>query len=270
MAPAGVAVTQGLAQLRGALGTFADQVGGAHRQTVIAAAAAVQHVEQMRNSNILPSEEEWKDAVAEAMRLTSEAAGYVQDRSGEAAKYSRDNPAHAALIAAGVTLLAVPGVITVPVTGILGLVGFTGQGVLAGSTAAAIQSGIGNVVAGSVFAFGQSFAAGGQALAALNGIVQVGGAATSIAGMGGWLKDRMEPIYNGYVFNSNAEAIRLVFSAILALLSAFALTPILNLFGISPAGISGAFAGAVAMVAIGTMNYCLTMALKRAWEEAMG
>lgn len=83
MDPSGVAVTQALAQLRGALGTFADQVGGAHRQTVIAAAAAVQHVEHMLNSNILPSEEQWKDAVAEAMRLTSEVAGYIQGKSGE-------------------------------------------------------------------------------------------------------------------------------------------------------------------------------------------
>lgn len=46
-------------------------------------------------------------------------------------------------------------------------------------------------MAGSAFAFGQSFAAGGQAWAALNGIVQAGGAATSVAGMGGWLKDMM-------------------------------------------------------------------------------
>ena len=43
----------------------------------------------------------------------------------------------------------------------LGLIGFTAKGVAAGSTAAAIQSTIGNVVAGSVFSAAQSAAATG-------------------------------------------------------------------------------------------------------------
>ncbi|KAF1996227.1 hypothetical protein P154DRAFT_580154 [Amniculicola lignicola CBS 123094] len=59
-------------------------------------------------------------------------------------------------------------VITAP---LLGLVGFTGVGVAAGSLAAGIQSGLGNVVAGGVFATLQSAAMGGYGAATVAGAV---------------------------------------------------------------------------------------------------
>ncbi|THH17918.1 hypothetical protein EW146_g2980 [Bondarzewia mesenterica] len=46
-------------------------------------------------------------------------------------------------------------------SGIVGLLGFGSQGVVAGSWAAAVQAGIGNVAAGSPFAIAQSIGAGG-------------------------------------------------------------------------------------------------------------
>lgn len=47
--------------------------------------------------------------------------------------------------------------------------------VLPGTVAAAAQSSIGNIAAGSVFATLKSAGAGGAGLAAVNGVVQVGG-----------------------------------------------------------------------------------------------
>lgn len=69
-------------------------------------------------------------------------------------------------------MAAAPGLVTVP---LLGAAGFGQGGVIAGSIAAGIQSGIGNVAAGSVFAFFQGAGAGGAALAAVNGVVQGAG-----------------------------------------------------------------------------------------------
>merc|ERR1712215_666334 len=67
----------------------------------------------------------------------------------------------------------------------LGAMGFSGKGVMAGSLAAGIQSGIGNVASGSIFAFAQSVSAGGlglmgKAVAAVGGtyLGAKGGAAT--------------------------------------------------------------------------------------------
>ncbi|ODN90789.1 hypothetical protein L198_06106 [Cryptococcus wingfieldii CBS 7118] len=58
------------------------------------------------------------------------------------------------------------------VGGGLGLFGFGAAGVTAGSLAASIQAGIGNVAAGSLFAFLQSAGAGGVALPVLTGVVK--------------------------------------------------------------------------------------------------
>jgi len=58
-------------------------------------------------------------------------------------------------IGAGIVLLSI---FAIP---ILNLIGFTAGGVAAGSIAAAIHSGIGNVVAGSLFAVAQAAGAGG-------------------------------------------------------------------------------------------------------------
>jgi hypothetical protein len=66
------------------------------------------------------------------------------------------------------------------------------DGQYTGTVASAIQSSIGNVAAGSLFATAQSAAAGGAGTMVLNGIVQTGGAAIA-AGSGGlaWVKAKL-------------------------------------------------------------------------------
>jgi len=61
-----------------------------------------------------------------------------------------------------------------------------------GTIAAGVQSSIGNVAAGSVFATLQSAGTGGAGLAVVNGVAQVGGCAMAAAGSGlAFLKSKM-------------------------------------------------------------------------------
>lgn len=69
----------------------------------------------------------------------------------------------------------------------LSLAGFTTAGVAAGSMAAAVQSGIGNVVAGSMFAMLQSLGAAGMTA----GTVATAGAAAGAAGAGAAVADNL-------------------------------------------------------------------------------
>lgn len=65
--------------------------------------------------------------------------------------------AHPVFTSVAVGTLAAP----VAVPAALGILGFSATGVVAGTTAAAIQASIGNVAAGSLFAAAQSVAAAG-------------------------------------------------------------------------------------------------------------
>ena len=67
---------------------------------------------------------------------------------------------------------------SIAVVPVLGLAGFAGTGPVAASAAAAWQSSIGIVQAGSLFSFCQSAAMGG---AAVNGIIACGAAGGSVA-----------------------------------------------------------------------------------------
>ncbi|KAK0480317.1 adaptin N terminal region-domain-containing protein [Armillaria novae-zelandiae] len=80
----------------------------------------------------------------------------------------------------------VAGVVLTPVIvpAALGIVGFGAAGPVAGTLAAVIQSGIGNVAAGSAFAVAQSIGMGGAIPA---GVYAVSGAA---AGVAGWAAGR--------------------------------------------------------------------------------
>ena len=69
-------------------------------------------------------------------------------------------------------------------SGIITVVGFTKGGIGAGTLAAAIQSGIGNVAAGSTFAALQS--AGATGLVATVGTVGASVAVVGVAGYGGY------------------------------------------------------------------------------------
>lgn len=64
---------------------------------------------------------------------------------------------------------------------------------IVGSVAAAAQGSIGNAVAGSLFAMGQSAGAGGTGAAVVNGAVQVGGAVMSLGSAGlAWAQELNE------------------------------------------------------------------------------
>ncbi|KAI8629726.1 hypothetical protein F5Y19DRAFT_475178 [Xylariaceae sp. FL1651] len=106
--------------------------------------------------------------------------------SRKTTEWATANPRMALTVGAGAALVVAPMAIAAPV---LGAVGFGAQGVVAGSTAAGIQSGLGSVVAPSLFATLQSAAAGGYGVAVIVPIVQgVGGALASVAGAATFLK----------------------------------------------------------------------------------
>ena len=103
-------------------------------------------------------------------------------KGGRFRAYARAHPfLLASQIAGGVAMTA-----SVAVLPVLGLVGFAAAGPVAGSAAAAWQSSIGLVQAGSLFAWCQSAAMGG---AAVNGIIACGaaGGGVALAATGGGL-----------------------------------------------------------------------------------
>ncbi|KAJ9601939.1 hypothetical protein H2200_013498 [Cladophialophora chaetospira] len=109
---------------------------------------------------------------------------HAPEAAGNAGDWVFQNPklaTGAGVIAFGVTLVVCPGCATAP---LLSTAGFGAGGVQAGSAAAAVHAGIGNIVAGSAFAIGQSAGAGGAGLAIVNGVAQAGGGVLIAAGGG--------------------------------------------------------------------------------------
>ncbi|KAK0495229.1 hypothetical protein EDD18DRAFT_266995 [Armillaria luteobubalina] len=90
----------------------------------------------------------------------------------------------------------------------LGIVGFGAAGPVAGSLAAAIQSGIGNVAAGSAFAVAQSIGMGGAIPA---GVYAVSGATAGVAGWAaGWFgSDEPNPTLIRQQLNSGRDRAKL-------------------------------------------------------------
>ena len=87
------------------------------------------------------------------------------------------NPVQTASILGGTTLLT----LSCATPAILGAVGFSSIGPVAGSAAAAWQASIGSVAAGSVFTVLQSAAMGGAALGVITGVgAAIGGAAVAV------------------------------------------------------------------------------------------
>jgi Interferon-induced 6-16 family len=116
--------------------------------------------------------------------LTHEVPGLVS-RLG---KHIKDNPITFGLQALGGTAV-VASLVAVPV---LGFVGFSAAGPVAGSAAAAWQASVGLVEAGSLFAWCQSAAMGG---AAFNGILALGATGAGVVGvssLGGSTKEVRE------------------------------------------------------------------------------
>ncbi|KAI0182420.1 hypothetical protein EV127DRAFT_449632 [Xylaria flabelliformis] len=104
----------------------------------------------------------------------------VADKSRKAVEWAAANPGKTAAIGAGAVLIAVPMAAVAPV---LGVAGFGANGVIAGSAAAAVQSSIGSVGAGSLFATLTSAGAGGYGVAAASACAQAVGAGVASAGV---------------------------------------------------------------------------------------
>ncbi|KPM37771.1 hypothetical protein AK830_g8803 [Neonectria ditissima] len=92
-----------------------------------------------------------------------------------AKNWARTNPLQAAALGGSAIVVAAPAIVAAPV---LAIAGFGANGIVGGSIAAGIQSGMGSVAAGSLFATLQSAGAAGYGLAAVHGAVQ----ATAIMG----------------------------------------------------------------------------------------
>ncbi|KAK1700908.1 hypothetical protein BDP55DRAFT_625174 [Colletotrichum godetiae] len=124
----------------------------------------------------------------------SEVESDEPSRLKKAIDWMRENPGTTTcygLSASSLAVLAAPALVAAPA---LGLAGFGSQGIVAGSAAAGIQAGIGNVVAPSLFATLQSAGAAGYGATVVNGVIQAGAgfSATAFAWWGAKKKDRGE------------------------------------------------------------------------------
>lgn len=119
------------------------------------------------------------------MPVLESIAATVTVAGTQAANWISRNPRSTAGIATSAVVMIAPALVTAP---FLAVAGFGAAGVQAGSIAAGVQAGVGNVAAGSVFAVLQSAGAGGAGIVAVNGVVQ--GGTVVVAGLG-WLKSRI-------------------------------------------------------------------------------
>lgn len=110
-----------------------------------------------------------------------------KDPSCQVAKYIVDNPIPFTFQAIGGVAMFVSA-ITVPV---LGAIGFSAVGPAAGSVAAGMQSSIGLVPAGSLFAWCQSVAMGGAALGGVNAGIFGGAGVVGAATLGLAARDKI-------------------------------------------------------------------------------
>ncbi|KAJ3499711.1 hypothetical protein NLG97_g106 [Lecanicillium saksenae] len=141
-------------------------------------------LETLASSTITVAKDITKDSITTfAKAACSRSGDAVKDGAAAALRgasnYSSHHPATVGVLLVGLGVVVAPGFVAAP---ILGAAGFTANGVTAGSAAAAVQSGIGNVVGGGVFATLQSAAAGGYGVAAVNTAVQAAGAVIASAG----------------------------------------------------------------------------------------
>ncbi|KPM37770.1 hypothetical protein AK830_g8802 [Neonectria ditissima] len=96
------------------------------------------------------------------------------------------HPFQAAAFGSGALVMAAPAIVASPA---LAAAGFGANGIVGGSVAAGVQSGIGSVVAPGLFATLQSAGAAGYGVAAVHGTVQ--GVALAATGAGAWASKKM-------------------------------------------------------------------------------
>ncbi|KAK1827350.1 hypothetical protein QBC39DRAFT_420555 [Podospora conica] len=123
-------------------------------------------------------------------KVADAAVAGARSAASKGLAYAAENPknvAGGAAVIAGAAVITAPGMLTGPVLKILGFGSF---GPKAGTIAAGVQSGIGNVVAKSVFATVQSAQMGGYGAGMVASAAQGVGATLVVAGgvAMGWVK----------------------------------------------------------------------------------
>ncbi|KAK7428482.1 hypothetical protein QQZ08_004920 [Neonectria magnoliae] len=103
------------------------------------------------------------------------------DAISRAKQWVKDHPYQATAFGAGAAVVVAPALVATPA---LAALGFGANGIVGGSIAAGVQSGIGSVAAPGLFATLQSAGAAGYGLAAVHGTVQ--GVALGAGGIGAW------------------------------------------------------------------------------------
>ncbi|OBS18464.1 hypothetical protein FPOA_10191 [Fusarium poae] len=104
--------------------------------------------------------------------MLASAKSYFLNAANSTIQYAKDNPGAAAAMGAAGILVAAPGVVVAPAAA---LAGFGANGIAAGSAAAGVHAGIGNVVGHSAFATLQSYGMAGYGVPIVHGIVQAAG-----------------------------------------------------------------------------------------------
>ncbi|CAF3444206.1 hypothetical protein SNK03_008568 [Fusarium graminearum] len=87
-------------------------------------------------------------------------------------QYAKENPGAAAAMGTAGIMIAAPALVIAPAAAIAG---FGANGIAAGSVAAGMHAGIGNIVAHSTFATLQSYGMAGYGVPIVHGIVQAAG-----------------------------------------------------------------------------------------------
>ncbi|RGP59292.1 hypothetical protein FSPOR_11442 [Fusarium sporotrichioides] len=105
--------------------------------------------------------------------MLASAKAYLSHAANSTLQYAKENPGAAAAMGAAGIMVAAPAVVVAPAAAIAG---FGANGIAAGSTAAGMQAGIGNVVAQSGFATLQSYGMAGYGVSIVHGVVQAAGA----------------------------------------------------------------------------------------------
>ncbi|KAK7418833.1 hypothetical protein QQX98_003695 [Neonectria punicea] len=134
-----------------------------------------------------PNAPDGDDAISR-VRARLKATKFIQlaNSKSQAKQWIKDHPYQATAFGAGATVVVAPALVATPA---LAALGFGANGIVGGSIAAGVQSGIGSVVAPSLFATLQSAGAAGYGLAAVHGTVQ--GVALGAGGLGAWFSRKM-------------------------------------------------------------------------------
>ncbi|GKU10656.1 unnamed protein product [Fusarium langsethiae] len=105
--------------------------------------------------------------------LGSAKSYFFQKAANSTFQYAKENPGAAAAMGAAGIMVAAPAAVVAPAAAIAG---FGANGIAAGSVAAGVHAGIGNVAAQSSFAILQSYGMAGYGVPVVHGIVQAAGA----------------------------------------------------------------------------------------------